>query len=72
MINLLTKREAELYDVRTVFETKAVPVTLCEDGKCNTYYLVYMKSNNEWTLAPDIKPEYVKESVYTMNQWIAI
>lgn len=65
MINLLTKREAELYDVRTVFETKAVPVTICEDGKCNTYYLVYVKSmepgSDEWYLAKDIKPEYVRE-----------
>lgn len=61
-INLLTKKEAELYCKRIFVESKIVPVTLCEDGKCNTYYSVYVKLiNNRWTPAQDIKPEYVRE-----------
>ena len=61
-INLLTKKEAELYCKRICLETKVVPVTLCEDGKCNTYYSVYVKlTNNKWTPVRGIKSEWVRE-----------
>ena len=61
-INLLTKKEAELYCKRTYAETKIVPVTLCEDEKCTTYYSVYVKLiNNRWTPVQNIKPEWVRE-----------
>ena len=61
-MQLLTKKEAETYCRRMYPETKIVPVTLCEDGKCNTYYSVYIKlADNRWTPAREIKPEYVRE-----------
>ena len=61
-IDLLTWREAETYCKRMYSETKIVPVTLCEYGKCTTYYTVYVKLvNNRWTPAQNIKPEYVRE-----------
>ena len=62
MINLLTKEEAKNYCKRMHPVTKIVPVTLCENGICTTYYTVYvLNANDEWTLARDIKPEYVRE-----------
>ena len=62
MINLLTKEEAKNYCKRMYLVTKIVPVTLCENGICTTYYTVYvLNANDEWTLARDIKPEYVRE-----------
>lgn len=60
-INLLTKREAELYCKRMYPETKIVPVTLCDEGKCHTYYSVYIKlANNRW-MPLSVEPEYVGE-----------
>ena len=61
-INLLTKKEAELYCKRMYPETKVMPVTFWEDGKRNTYYMVCVKLlNNRWTPVRNIKPEYVRE-----------
>ena len=61
-IYLMTKENAELFCRRMYPETKIVPVTLCEDGKCNTYYSVYFKlANGRWSpLLPEMEPDYVK------------
>ena len=62
MINLLTKEEAKNYCKRMYPVTKIVPVTLCENGICTTYYTVYvLNANDEWVLAQGIKPEQVRE-----------
>ena len=61
-MQLLTKKEAETYCKRVYSETKIVPVTLCEDGKCTTYYTVYVQLiNKRWVPAQNIKPEQVRE-----------
>lgn len=56
-INLFkTKKEAERYYEGRYPEIKFVPVNLCDEGKCNTYYSVYVKlANNRWM------PLYVEE-----------
>ena len=64
-IKLFTKEAAENY-CETVYgthaKTKIVPVTICEDGIFNTYYLVFIElDNNRWTPVQNIKPEYVRE-----------
>ena len=62
MINLLTKEEARNYCNRMYLATKIVPVTLCEDGICTTYYRVYvLNANDEWVPAQNIRPEQVRE-----------
>ena len=59
---LLTKEEAKNYCKRMYSVTKIVPVTLCENGICTTYYTVYLlNANDEWTPAQNIKPEQVRE-----------
>ena len=54
-IKLFTKEAAENY-CETVYgtsaKTKIVPVTICEDGTFNTYYLVFIELDNYgWTPA---------------------
>ena len=49
-IKLFTKEEAKNYCKRMYPVTKIVPVTICEDGTFNTYYLVFVElANNGWT-----------------------